>query len=113
MASGLIDSEFLGLQTIEHVMRVSRTWDSIVSLLPKGGETFWGNLDWSPDEGNEREQESSLHLSSRENNSRSYGKNCFKVKHPTNYGRIISFGIEASKILSSHLPTFSKVHIHL
>lgn len=116
MASGIIDSEFLGLQTIEHVMRVSRTWDSIVSLVPKGGETIWGNLDWSPEEGHEcdQEKESYLQLSSRENNSKiSDGKSCFKVKHPTKYGRIISFGKEASELRSSHLPTFSKVQFYL
>ncbi|KAK4409028.1 putative phospholipid:diacylglycerol acyltransferase 2 [Sesamum angolense] len=38
MAPGLLDSEILGLQTLEHVMRVSRTWDSIISLVPKGGD---------------------------------------------------------------------------
>ena len=50
MAHGLLDSELLGLQTLD-VMLVSRTWDSIISLMPKGGETIWGNLDWSPEEG--------------------------------------------------------------
>lgn len=49
MAPGLFDETFL-FQTMEHVMRVSRTWDSVVSLIPKGGETLWGNLDWSPEE---------------------------------------------------------------
>ncbi|KAF2321705.1 hypothetical protein GH714_001646 [Hevea brasiliensis] len=51
MLSGVLDSELLGIQTVEHVLRVSRTWDSTVSLLPKGGETIWGNLDWFPEEG--------------------------------------------------------------
>ncbi|KAJ6985987.1 hypothetical protein NC653_023802 [Populus alba x Populus x berolinensis] len=51
MDPGVLDSEILGLQTLEHVMRVTRTWDSMASLLPKGGETIWGNLDWSPEEG--------------------------------------------------------------
>lgn len=114
MASGLIDSEFLGLQTIEHVMRVSRTWDSIVSLIPKGGEAVWGDLDWSLEAGHGRdeEMESYLQLSSRENNSQKCnGKSCFKVKHPPKYGRVITFGKEASELLSSHLPTFSKVQL--
>lgn len=115
MAFGLLDSKFLGLQTLEHVMRVSRTWDSIVSLIPKGGETFWGNLDWSPEEGHECDLEKKryLEVSSKENNSKSSdGKSLFQVKHPTKYGRIITFGKEASALLSSQLPTFSKDFMH-
>ncbi|CAI9778331.1 unnamed protein product [Fraxinus pennsylvanica] len=50
MAPGLLDSEILDLQTLHHVMRVSQTWDSVISLIPKGGETIWGNLDWSPED---------------------------------------------------------------
>ena len=113
MAAGLLESEFLGLQTIEHVMRVSRTWDSIVSLLPKGGETVWGNLDWSPEEGYncESEEKRQLQALSKENNTRSStDKSLFQVKHHKKYGRIISFGKEASEVVSSQLPTFSKVH---
>ncbi|KAE8691041.1 putative phospholipid:diacylglycerol acyltransferase 2 [Hibiscus syriacus] len=49
MAPRVFESEILGLQTFEHVMRMSRTWDSIISLLPKGGDTIWGNMDWSPE----------------------------------------------------------------
>ncbi|GKB74316.1 L-arabinokinase-like protein [Tanacetum coccineum] len=32
-------------------MRMSRTWDSTLSMIPKGGDTVWGGLDWSPEEG--------------------------------------------------------------
>lgn len=113
MASGILESEILGLQTIEHVMRVLRTWDSIVSLLPKGGETVWGNLDWSPEEGYDCDSERKRHLQalSRENNTgSSVDRSLFQVKNPKKYGRIISFGKEASEVLSSQLPTFSKVH---
>ncbi|KAK1383077.1 Phosphatidylcholine-sterol acyltransferase [Heracleum sosnowskyi] len=115
MASGLLESEFLGLQTIEHVMRVSRTWDSIVSLLPKGGETLWGNLDWSPEEGLGCSSEKKRHLQaeSRENNTKSSEeKSPSQVKHPKKYGRVISFGHEVSEVLSSQLPTFSKEFMH-
>lgn len=114
MASGLLESEFLGLQTIEHVMRISRTWDSIVSLLPKGGEALWGNLDWSPEEGLECSSEKKRHLQaeSRENNTKSSDEmSPSQVKQPKKYGRVISFGQEASEILSSQLPTFSKVRL--
>ncbi|KAL8089933.1 hypothetical protein AgCh_039409 [Apium graveolens] len=115
MASGLLESELLGLQTIEHVMRVSRTWDSIVSLLPKGGETLWGNLDWSPEEGLECSSEKKRHLQaeSRENNTKiSEEMSPSQVKHPKRYGRVISFGVEASEVLSSQLPTISKEFMH-
>ena len=115
MAPGLLDSEFLGLQTLEHVMRVSRTWDSIISLVPKGGETIWGNLDWSPEEGHicDSGKKKYLQPSSRENNSNNggSGKTIFQVKkEPTKYGRLISFGKAASELPSSQLPTLgSKV----
>ncbi|KAJ7947919.1 Phospholipid:diacylglycerol acyltransferase 1 [Quillaja saponaria] len=36
MAPGVLDFDYLGLKTLEHIMRVCRTWDSIISLLPKG-----------------------------------------------------------------------------
>ncbi|RVX20156.1 putative phospholipid:diacylglycerol acyltransferase 2 [Vitis vinifera] len=84
MDPGVLDSEILGLQTLEHVMRVCRTWDSIISLIPKGGETIWGNLDWSPEEGD--------------------GKMEFQIKESVRYGRIISFGKATSQLPSSQLP---------
>ncbi|GJP62660.1 hypothetical protein CLOP_g19694 [Closterium sp. NIES-67] len=43
---GLFDS----LQALQHVMRVSRTWDSTMSMLPKGGEVVWGNATWAPED---------------------------------------------------------------
>lgn len=113
MAPGLLDSEFLGLQTLEHVMRVSRSWDSVISLLPKGGETIWGNLDWSPEEEQicDSDKKKYLQPSSRENNSNNNGgsgETIFEVKkEPTKYGRLISFGKEASELPSSQLPTLT------
>ncbi|KAK4492234.1 hypothetical protein RD792_003034 [Penstemon davidsonii] len=101
MAPGLLDSEILGLQTLEHVMRVSRTWDSTISLLPKGGETIWGNLDWSPEE--DHVCESAKKFDAKGNNTD--GRRDFQVLESTNYGRIISFGKKSSELLSSELPT--------
>ncbi|XP_020215180.1 putative phospholipid:diacylglycerol acyltransferase 2 isoform X1 [Cajanus cajan] len=57
VASGILNLDYLGRQTLEHVMRVFRTWDSIISLLPKGGETIWGDLDWCPEEWNNCDQQ--------------------------------------------------------
>ncbi|KAL2511162.1 putative phospholipid:diacylglycerol acyltransferase 2 [Abeliophyllum distichum] len=110
MAPGLLDSDFLGLQTLEHVMRVSRTWDSIVSLIPKGGETIWGNLDWSPEEGHvcdsaKKMYQQHLH-NNRKNEYNSKGGTSFRVQELTKYGRMISFGKAASDLPSSQLPVF-------
>lgn len=101
MAPGLLDSEILGLQTLEHVMRVSRTWDSIVSLLPKGGETIWGNLDWSPEEGHVCGSQQKV--DAKVNNTD--GRMVFQVEESTNYGRIVSFGRTALELHSSELHT--------
>ncbi|KAB2606599.1 phospholipid:diacylglycerol acyltransferase 2 [Pyrus ussuriensis x Pyrus communis] len=107
MAPGVLDSEFLGLQTFEHVMRACRTWDSIVSILPKGGDAIWGNLDWSPEDGQscDRAKKGYLQSTSGDNNfSHNDGNRIFQVKEPVKYGRIISFGKESSQLSSSQLP---------
>ncbi|KAK6141282.1 hypothetical protein DH2020_024977 [Rehmannia glutinosa] len=91
MAPGLLDSEIFGLQALEHVMRVSRTWDSIISLLPKGGDTIWGDLDWSPKK----------------------IIRGFQVQESTKYGRIVSFGKAASELHSSEISGLgSQVYLH-
>ncbi|XP_040993031.1 putative phospholipid:diacylglycerol acyltransferase 2 isoform X1 [Juglans microcarpa x Juglans regia] len=106
-APGLLDSEILGLQTLEHIMRVSRTWDSIVSLLPKGGETIWGNLDWSAEEGHGFSFAKKGQASMSGNNlNNSNGRRSLQLKDPVKYGRIISFGKVASQLPSSQLSTF-------
>ncbi|XP_062105240.1 putative phospholipid:diacylglycerol acyltransferase 2 [Humulus lupulus] len=108
MAPGVLDYDILGLQTLEHLMRVSRTWDSTISLLPKGGDTIWGNLDWSPEEGLSCDLDkrgNTQQLSSSDTNfNHSDGGRGFRIKEPVKYGRIISFGKAASQIPSSHLP---------
>lgn len=115
MAPCLLNSKTFGLQTLEHAMRVFRTWDSVVSLLPKGGETIWGNLDWSPEEGHlcdsfkKRQMQASL--SDSKGNS-SDGRAVIHMEELTKYGRIVSFGKEASEVPSSHLSTLvSKVFV--
>ncbi|GKB99194.1 phospholipid:diacylglycerol acyltransferase 1-like protein [Tanacetum coccineum] len=50
IAPGVLDSDVFHIQTLQHMMRMSRTWDSTMSMIPKGGETIWGGLDWSPEE---------------------------------------------------------------
>ncbi|KAK8515709.1 hypothetical protein V6N13_139321 [Hibiscus sabdariffa] len=108
MASGVLDSGILGLQALEHITRVSRTWDSLVSLVPKGGEAIWGNMDWSPEEEHvcdlSKKRYSRFSLSNNNVNNSDL-KIGFRVKDPVNYGRIISFGKAASVLHSSQLPT--------
>ncbi|XP_012076169.2 putative phospholipid:diacylglycerol acyltransferase 2 isoform X2 [Jatropha curcas] len=106
MFSGVLESELLGLQTLEHVLRVTRTWDSTMSLLPKGGETIWGNLDWSPEEEEGCDLSKKKSLPSSGNDNSSDAKKRFQVQESVNYGRIISFGKAASKLPSSQLPSF-------
>ncbi|RZB74939.1 putative phospholipid:diacylglycerol acyltransferase 2 isoform X2 [Glycine soja] len=57
VASGILNFDYIGRQTLEHAMRVCRTWDSIISLMPKGGETIWGGLDWCLEDWNNYDQE--------------------------------------------------------
>lgn len=107
MAPVVLESEILGLQTFEHVMRVSRSWDSLISLLPKGEETIWGNLDWSPEDGHSCDltKKKYLHSTAGDTNyNNSNGNIIFQVKEPMKYGRIISFGKESSELPSSDLP---------
>ncbi|OVA19442.1 Lecithin:cholesterol/phospholipid:diacylglycerol acyltransferase [Macleaya cordata] len=111
MAPGVLDSEILGLQTLEHIMRVTRTWDSIMSLIPKGGETIWGNTDWSPEEGYDCDPTKKKYLQASstdrsQSTNETDGKLGFRVEDPVRYGRIISFGKETSQVPSSELPAF-------
>ncbi|KAI3450656.1 hypothetical protein Pfo_007321 [Paulownia fortunei] len=104
VAPGLLDSEIFGLQALEHVMRVSRTWDSVISLLPKGGETIWGNLDWSPE--GDHVCDSAMknyqqQFDMKGNNTD--GRRGFQVQESTKYGRIITFGKMASELHSSEI----------
>lgn len=112
MAPGLLDSELLGLQTLEHALRVSRTWDSMISLMPKGGETIWGNLDWSPEEdyGCVSAKKTNMQPSGGININNTDGKRGLRVQESVKHGRIISFGKDASRLPSSQVPNLgSKV----
>lgn len=114
MAPGLVDSEILGFRTMEHMMRVSRTWDSVISLLPKGGDAIWGNLDSSPEDEHEcdLETKSYFQTNSIENNSRNKDTGPqIQIKHRTKYGRIISFGKTASEQHSSKLHTIAPMEL--
>ncbi|KAJ0084711.1 hypothetical protein Patl1_30520 [Pistacia atlantica] len=114
MAPGVLDSEILGLQTLEHVMRVSRTWDSVISLMPKGGETIWGNLDSSPDEGHACQSVKKGQYAPTSNGMNANHtdiKTGFQVKETVKCGRIISFGKAESELPSSQIPNLDTEEI--
>ncbi|GFP95379.1 putative phospholipid:diacylglycerol acyltransferase 2 [Phtheirospermum japonicum] len=113
MAPGLLDSEIFGLQALDHVMHMSRTWDSIISLLPKGGDTIWGGLDWSPEEDHVCESRYKKQVDVKGNNTD--GRRGFQVQESTNYGRVVTFGKKASELHSSefsNLGSEKQVYLH-
>nr|GFA29028.1 phospholipid:diacylglycerol acyltransferase [Tanacetum cinerariifolium] len=73
---------------------MSRTWDSTMSIIPKGGETIWGGLDWSPEEGYIPKNKT------QGNNNTSVSTS--QAKNP-NYGRLISFGRNVAESHSSQI----------
>ncbi|XP_039123936.1 phospholipid:diacylglycerol acyltransferase 1 isoform X2 [Dioscorea cayenensis subsp. rotundata] len=101
-APGVLDSDFFGLQTLPHIMRLSRTWDSTMSMIPKGGDTIWGGLDWSPEEGydcsDNKKSENVPHASEEFR----VGVDDIHISN-ANYGRIISFGKDVAEPPSSNI----------
>lgn len=82
-------------------MRMTRTWDSTMSMIPKGGDTIWGGLDWSPEEGyecNEKKPKNNSTQTAESDRGRK-SVNATRVK----YGRIISFGKHVADLHSSEI----------
>ncbi|GMH03789.1 hypothetical protein Nepgr_005628 [Nepenthes gracilis] len=102
IAPGVLDSELFRLQTLQYVMKMTRTWDSTMSMIPRGGETIWGGLDWAPEEGydcSKKKQRNNNTLSASHEESGSYSsqrKNVF-------YGRMISFGKDVAEASPSEI----------
>lgn len=92
IAPGFLDNDIFRLQTLQHVMKMTRTWDSTMSMIPKGGDTIWGGLDWSPEEGY-----SPGRKKQRNNDTQ------FSQSKNANYGRIISFGKDIAEAPSSEI----------
>nr|CAD1825091.1 unnamed protein product [Ananas comosus var. bracteatus] len=102
MAPGVLGSDFLGLHTLQHIMRMTRTWDSTMSMIPKGGETIWGDLDWSPEEGfacsSKKSKNNNSDVSQGDNtNNREF------QSQAVNFGRMISFGKDVAEASSSKI----------
>ncbi|KAM2002320.1 hypothetical protein ACFX15_026037 [Malus domestica] len=91
-APGVLDKDVFGLQTLQHMMRMTRTWDATMSMIPKGGDTIWGGLDWSP--------EGYCNCSAKKvkNND-----TISAVEKRVNYGRIVSFGKDVAEADSSKI----------
>lgn len=103
LAPGMLNSEFFRFQTLQHVMRMTRTWDSTMSMLPRGGDTIWGGLDWSPEEGyscsNKKQQTSDTPVTQCNED----GSPVNDKKRGVNYGRIISFGQDIAETPSTEI----------
>ncbi|KAL7140357.1 hypothetical protein ABFS83_09G115400 [Erythranthe nasuta] len=103
IAPGVLDKDLFRIQTLQHVMRMTRTWDSTMSMIPKGGETIWGGLDWSPEQGYSPTKRKQIN---NDTDSKSVitedGNIGSKQKH-VHYGRMISFGKDVAKADSSEI----------
>ncbi|KAM7483883.1 hypothetical protein LguiB_008466 [Lonicera macranthoides] len=92
IAPGVLDKDLFRFQTLQHMMKMTRTWDSTMSMIPKGGETIWGGINWSPEEGyfpgKKRQRNNDTHDET--------GSLVSQAKH-VNYGRIISFGKDVAE----------------
>ncbi|XP_030530059.1 phospholipid:diacylglycerol acyltransferase 1-like [Rhodamnia argentea] len=100
-APGVLEKDVFKFQTLQHMMRMTRTWDSTMSMIPKGGDTIWGGVDWSPEGvfncSTKRSKNVDITISElsavRELENRA----------GVNYGRLISFGKDVAKIHSSKI----------
>jgi len=63
-------------------MKMTGTWDSTMSMIPKGGNTIWGGLDWS------LEESCGLHTRKQSSNNTQLTKQKTN-KTNVNYGRMI------------------------
>ncbi|XWS18833.1 hypothetical protein CRYUN_Cryun32bG0079000 [Craigia yunnanensis] len=100
IAPGFLDNDIFQLQTLQHVMRLSRSWDSTMSMIPRGGDTIWGGLDWSPEKGyscgKKRERKNDTRITDQAG-----AKSAISQTRCANYGRIISFGKDVAEAPSS------------
>lgn len=93
--------DVLSMQTFQHIMRMTRSWDSTMSMLPKGGDTIWGGLDWSPEGGygcSPKKIKSNNNKTEVQNGIGELGN----TSHAP-YGRIISFGKDVTQLHSSKI----------
>ncbi|XP_047336768.1 phospholipid:diacylglycerol acyltransferase 1-like [Impatiens glandulifera] len=102
IAPGILDTDVFGLQTLQHVMRMTRSWDSTMSMIPKGGNTIWGDHDWSPEEGYDC---SAKKIKTNDTPMGDHNGTWASEDTTTNhvhYGRLISFGKNVAEAESSN-----------
>ncbi|KAL7152363.1 hypothetical protein ABFS83_04G092400 [Erythranthe nasuta] len=101
IAPGVLDLDLFQIHTLQKLMKMTRTWDSTMSMIPKGGDTIWGGLDWSPEE----EYSPRGRKRNTNNNDTDYSedeKDEGKRKRAP-FGRIISFGKDVADADSSEI----------
>lgn len=73
-----------------------------MSMIPKGGDTIWGGLDWSPEDGFEckakKQKGNDTGVSSDVN-----VEDVEVEPEPINYGRLVSFGKDVAEASSSEI----------
>ncbi|RWW05238.1 hypothetical protein BHE74_00015633 [Ensete ventricosum] len=81
---------------------MTRTWDSTMSMIPKGGDTIWGGFDWSPEGGYECSPKKHKNNDSRA--SKDVDGDMVKSQSQSiNYGRIVSFGKRVAETPSAKI----------
>lgn len=106
VAPGVLDSEMFGLQTLQHIMRVTRSWDSTMSMIPKGGEVIWGGSDWSPEEGFRcsGDKDDKLNGEDVTDNKHATSKDLGPHGKPmAHYGRLVSFGKDVAELAAHRI----------
>lgn len=73
-----------------------------MSMIPKGGETIWGGLDWSPEEGYLPKNKTNNNLNASLSSQNNSDSKASEARNP-NYGRFISFGRDAAELHSSQI----------
>ncbi|GAB4838008.1 Phospholipid:diacylglycerol acyltransferase 1 [Ancistrocladus abbreviatus] len=102
MAPAVLSKDVFGLQALLHVMRMTRTWDTTMSMIPKGGDTIWGDLDWSPEDGYDCSVKKQKNNDTQKDAENEKGGVALLKKH-VHYGRIISFGKDVAEMHSSKI----------
>ena len=72
-----------------------------MSMIPKGGDTVWGGLDWSPEA--EYSCSPKKHMSNETKTTDQTDKGSLGLKNTLNFGRIISFGKDVAEAHSSRI----------
>ena len=95
IAPGFLDNDLFRLQTLQYAMKMTRTWDSTMSMVPKGGDTIWVGIDWSPEEICSPSSRKQRNNDTQANEDQT-GNEVSQTKR-VNYGRIVSFGKDVAE----------------